>query len=340
MSAAARVDWWLRYDATGASSRYRALQYFDRLALDGWVSSARTMAPFQRGRLRQVTGVSRRLFHIATSSWGSPSDVVVVQKELVMPAFLGRRWMARHLSARPLVWDIDDAVWELSPSRRRQSEHLVQSADVVVAGSPMLAEWCEGTGAKRVALIPTCTSVPDRLPVREATEPVIAWVGSHSTAPFLEEIGAVVRDVLDGDLPCRFEAVGGPLPAALRHHPRAVSRGWSAEVEGDVLGRAAIGVAPAPRTPFADGKCGLKVVQYAANGMAVVATDNPAHRFLLEGSDWLTSSLDGWRRALRCLVSDAATRAEVGAANWQRARDRLSIDVGASQWSKVLSDVR
>lgn len=334
-----RVDWWLRYDAGGPSSRYRALQYFDLLAADGWLSSARPMAAFQAGRLHQAAGVAGRALGLTVAPFRDRPDVAVIQKELLMPAALGRRWAVRRLSGPPLVWDIDDAVWELSESRRRQSEHLVQAADVVVAGSPVLAEWCEHAGAKRVELIPTCTVVPDRLLPRDE-EPVIAWVGSRATEGFLEEVGPVVREVLDHDRRCRFEVVGGTLPTALRGHPRAVARAWSPETEREVLRRAHIGVAPAPRTPFADGKCGFKVVQYAAHGMAVVATDAPAHRYLLEASDWLASSIDGWRIALHSLVADASLRASVGRANWLRAGERFSVDVGAARWSKVLADVR
>ena len=333
-----KVDWWLRYDESGASSRYRALQYFDRLAADGWESKARSLAPYGVRRARQAAGAAARLLDVSTVGLRPRPDVAVVQKELVMPARLGGRTLVRRLARQPLVWDVDDAIWEVDPARRRQAQHLIDAADIVVVGSPALAEWCTAAGAKQVELLPTCAPVPEHPPERDQAEVEIAWIGSPSTAPYLGEIGAALLDAVEAG--CRFTAMGGALPDGLQGHPRAVSEPWSPAGERALLERAAIGVAPAPRTPFADGKCGFKVVQYASRGMAVVATDNPTHRWLLSQSGTLASTADEWREALRSLGRDPARRLEEGRANFERARDAFSTEVGAARWSKVLSHVR
>lgn len=334
------IEWWLRYDWSGASSRYRALQYFDELEQHGWRSSARSLAPFEgTGRARQAMGVVTRLAALASTSRRTRPHVAVVQKELLMPALLGRRIAVERLTSQPLVWDIDDAIWEVDEQRKRQASNLVACADAVVAGSPVLAEWCERTGAKSVELIPTCTRVAAELPARDPANVVIAWVGSATTAPYLHAIGPVLAAILDENPSVEFEAIGGALPPALQGHDRAISHWWSPEAEDALLQRAAVGVSPAPRTPFADGKCGFKVVQYAAHGLAVVATDSPTHRFLLDQAGTLASSDQQWHQALTDHIRDAARRNEAGAANWKRACTSLSTEVGAAQWSKVLASV-
>lgn len=331
------VEWWVRYDESGASSRYRAYQYFEPLARRGWRSTVRPLAPFATPTgPRRVLGVARRVRDVALLA-GSPATPLVVQKELLVPAALATRSLLRRLAARPLVWDVDDAVWELGRARALQAKRLVEMAAVVVAGSPALAEWCERAGARRVELVPTCTTVPERLPPRIGETLVMAWVGSPFTSPYLEEVGAAVRRALDDVAASRFVALGGRLPTALRSHPRAISLPWSREAEARLLHEAAVGIAPAPRNVFADGKCGFKVVQYAAHGLAVVATDTPTHRFLLREQAVLATTDEEWRAALREMLSDEGRRTEIAMANWRRARAALDVEVGADRWAEVLN---
>lgn len=338
MNLSRTVDWWLRYDASGASSRYRALQYFDPLLAEGWMSRARPLAPFGAARLRQAGGIAKRLGELIWAG-SRGTTATVVQKELLMPPALGREWVVQRLAHRPLVWDIDDAIWELSAARERQARHLVEAADIVVAGSPVLADWCTRAGAKQVELVPTCTAVSPRPPTRSSDVVVIAWLGSATTALFLDDVADALLDVLSGPVPCRLEVMGGPLPERLRGHPSAIALKWSVEAEHALLSRAFVGIAPAPRTAYADGKCGFKVARYAAHGMAVVATDNPAHRCLLGDHATLVSTSAEWREALATLVADRSTCEEQGVANWSRAREKFSIEVGAAHWSKVLASV-
>ena len=274
------------------------------------------------------------------------ADVVILQRRL-LPAFelaLLRRW------AKKLVFDFDDAVWLrdsyspkgfVSPKRARRFRATMQAAEIVFAGNAYLADEARSQGAKQVVVVPTCVD-PSTYPIANHTSAAVrlVWVGSSSTLQGLERF----RDVL--------EAIGREVPGVrlklicdrfleLRHLPvDAVP--WSEATEATELADAEIGIGWVPDDPWSRGKCGLKILQYHAAGLPVIANPIGVQAdFVRDGETGLVANTpEDWVAAVRRLAQDAELRRRLGARGRQQVEERFSVGVGARLWAQQLDALR
>ena len=233
-------------------------------------------------------------------------------------------WDARALrGARRLVYDFDDAVMVQARApdrphagRLRRFRRTMARADLVIAGSRILAEHAYAAGARRVAIVPTGLDASRLRPKATwAAAPGrtrLVWIGSASTLRQLEPFRPM------------FEALGRAVPglvlrviadADMRLDDLAVENvRWRLEDEARLLAESDLGIAPLPDTPFTRGKCGFKVLQYMAAGLPVVASpvgvnaDYVRHR---ETGLWARSA-EEWVEAIGRLAADAALRERMG----------------------------
>jgi glycosyltransferase involved in cell wall biosynthesis len=109
---------------------------------------------------------------------------------------------------------------------------------------------------------------------------------------------------------------------------------WSNEVEGRALGAADVGISWVPDDSWSRGKCGLKILQYMAAGLPVVASPVGVHsQMVSQGTGFLPARAADWIDCVRGLVRDARLRAEMGWAG----RRRVEMDFSLSQWGPVFA---
>jgi glycosyltransferase involved in cell wall biosynthesis len=270
---------------------------------------------------------------------------VILQRHLLpgwQLAFL--RSQARHL-----VFDFDDAVFLRDsyspkglhhPRKMRRFAATVRAADAIVAGNGFLADnaarWC---GVEGVHVIPTCVD-PSRYAPRPPEDvsdgKTLVWVGSSSTLQGLEAI-APLLDELGRSIPgLRLKVICDRFPS-FEHLPVLACR-WNGSREAIDLAAADVGISWIPDDLWSRGKCGLKVLQYAAAGLPVVANPVGVHpEMICHGeTGFLAETPEQWRDAVRGLVDDPALRARMGRAGRLRFESRYSTPAGARAWLDAL----
>lgn len=311
--------------------RYRLRAFVDEFRAAG---HALELVPLPSGvwdRLRALASVGR-------------ADAVILQRKLLP------RWQLALLrrQARRLIFDFDDAVFlrdsyatagPHDARRRRRFAATVAAADAVVAGNAWLADHARAAGARTIRVIPTCVE-PATYP-RDAHEAAgdvrLVWVGSASTLQGLER----VRNL--------FDAIGAALPGArlklIADRSAAFGRlpvdavAWSAGTETAEIAAADIGVAWVPDDDWSRGKCGLKVLQYMAAGLPVVANPVGVHRELVRDGEtgFLATTPAEWVDAIRRLAADADLRRRMGVlARWQ-VEGEYSVAAGGRRWRELLA---
>jgi len=331
-----------RYGRLGASSRLRTIQYLPGLMLKGFQVE---VAPLFADRYiqRLYTGAvpfvevlrsySRRFSRLFKKK---NFDVIWVEKEIWpwLPWLLDR---AISPGRKPVVVDYDDAVfhrYDLHPSPvvrallGRKLDRFMARADTVVAGNEYLHDRAAAAGNNRIEIVPTVVDL-DRYPgpAPRAARPVvkIGWIGSPNTAKYLKIIAPVIeRLAREYEIDCvavgarEDQLVGTPIRA----------QPWQEEFEVDILSGFDIGIMPLEDTPWEQGKCGYKLIQYMACGMPVVASPVGVNKELVvQGRNgFLAASDEHWYSALRELIENAGLRNRMAREGRQRIELQYNLE--------------
>jgi glycosyltransferase involved in cell wall biosynthesis len=269
-------------------------------------------------------------------------DAVVLQRRLMarVSVALLRRY------AKRLIFDFDDAVWlrdsyhakgPHSPKRLRRFAATCDAADLVVAGNDFLAEKAGAYAPGRVVTIPTCVDQSKYRPAPHDGDTVsLVWVGSASTLQSL----AAIRDTLD--------AVGAAVPGVrlklICDTPLTLGRlpvdfvPWDGATEAGHLADSAAGIATMPDDDWSRGKCGLKVLQYLAAGLPVVANRVGVHSKMLRNGEngFLADTADEWVSAVRRLAGDRELRKIMGTAGRGFEQFEYGVAEGGRRWLAAL----
>jgi glycosyltransferase involved in cell wall biosynthesis len=309
--------------------RYRIRAFEEALSRAGWIVDYQAILPNLVSRFRQLTAAA-------------PFDAVLLQRKLLP----GWQLQILRRRARRLIFDFDDAVlYRDSYDRRgtgsaRRSARFaatMRAADSVIAGNDFLADCAlrSGAAAHRVRTIPTCIEprdYPDPAFLTEgfAGEQVdLVWIGSSSTLQGLQAQRALWDHLGREIAGLRLRVICDSFPR-LEHLP-VVPIPWSRPWEARDLAAGHIGVSWVPDDPWSRGKCALKVLQYQAAGLPVVANPVGMHAEVIEEgvTGYLAETAADWTRAIRALVSDAGLRRRMG----RLARERIESHYSVAAWS-------
>ena len=307
--------------------RYRVRAFERALADSGWSLVIEGLARGTLGRGSQLARAAR-------------FDAVVLQRKLLPGWQLHalRRW------SRRLVFDVDDAVLyrdsydPRGPHCRRRAGRFastVRMADLVIAGNDFLAERALEAGAQadHVRVIPTCVEVdryrPRAGPDAHGSGMDLVWIGSSSTLQGLE-LRRALWERLGREVPgVRLRVVCDRFP---RFDPLpVVAVPWSEATEADALVAGDVGISWVPDDLWSRGKCGLKVLQYQAAGLPVIANPVGVQAAMIAPgvSGFLAGTDDAWVEAVRTLAGDPDLRLRMGAA----ARAAVASNHAVAAWS-------
>jgi glycosyltransferase involved in cell wall biosynthesis len=273
-----------------------------------------------------------------------PSKNSLIQRRLLSSLEIGRL----RRKADSLFFDFDDAVWLRdsfsgrplhSPRRERRFAQQIRQVDHVIAGNQFLADHARPF-ARQVQIIPTCVDPAYYALAQHAADHAaqLVWIGSVSTLRGLEQMRAW------------FEALGRRFPnVALRlicdqflsfHRLEVIPRQWSERTEAADLAAADIGIAWMPDDDWSRGKCGLKVLQYMAAGLPVIANPVGVHcEMIRDGENGLLASTPAeWTDAVEYLSRHSEVRRRMGQAGRARVEKEYSVTHGAKLWLEMLQD--
>lgn len=279
----------------------------------------------------------RRLFHQAKGFDG----VFLHRKRL-------NRLDAHFLqkNARKIIYDFDDALMfrDKTPNRpdhkrMRDFARTIRLADAVIAGNEYLAEQARPFN-NHVHVIPTGLAVNDFQP--DCTKPGdekirLVWIGSKSTLSYLEAL----REPL--------EAIGKKYPQAilriiaddffdLENLPVEKHR-WSLETQARDVAECDIGLAPLPDDPFTRGKCGFKILQYAAAGLPTVASPVGVNTEIVqsEQAGYLAQSPKQWIEHITDLLNTKNKRDAIGKTAHTYIKKKYDIAVVSKQLIRLIT---
>ncbi len=333
-----------KYARLAPSSRLRFFQYLPYLQSAGFnirVSSLLDdtyVMRLNRQQPQNWPSIFRNyLSRFAICLSAQPFDVVWIQAELFpwLTFFFEKQGMKR---LKRTVVEYDDAVfhkydqsksWIVRKLFGSKIDRIMQNASLVIAGNSYLAQRAKSAGSLRVEVLPTVVDLA-RYPhqSRERRGPfTIGWIGSPSTAKYLYGIQEALRSLCLEEH-CKLVAVGsGPLnfagvPVEIRE--------WSEEKEVELMRDFDVGIMPLPQEPWAQGKCGYKLIQYMACGIPVVASPVGVNREIVKADcGFLVESMEDWVKAIRALQNNPELCNSLSRSGHQRVEKEYSLQITA-----------
>lgn len=324
-----------KYGRLGASSRLRTLQYISMLAESGLrihdqplMSDSRLQARYDRGNYAIGPLLHAYQRRIRTMLSRKQFDLLWIEKE-ALPWW--PLWVElKLLRGVPFVLDFDDAIFHNYDQHRvrwvrqvfgRRLDGLMSQSALVVCGNQYLAQRARNAGAPHVEIVPTAIDLrrypasrlqgglaadrPGKRPIR------IVWIGSPSTARYLTLLQAPLQELARGT-DFVFRVIGGgkvQIPGV-----QVESLSWSEATEVEQIRACDVGVMPLLDSPWEQGKCGYKLIQYMACHLPVVASDVGVNPEIVDSevNGFLARTPEEWVAALRRLLHNDALRAQMG----------------------------
>jgi glycosyltransferase involved in cell wall biosynthesis len=342
--------------AIAPGPRYRLGQYAAALRRHGITVD---MIPFASTRLQSVLyQPGKHLIKVAAlleslGSWlprlARTADLFFVQREaaLIGPPII-ERWLSRRY---PIVYDFDDAIFLATDSvangrlarwarPANKTIKLVEMSHAVLAGNDYLATFAR-QHANNVHVIPTtvdCERVTPRQSSAQAKIPTIGWIGSHSTALYLERIVPALQE-LARTYRFRLLIVGAGRTITI-DSIECINQPWDAQRETSDFQSLDIGIYPLPETDWSLGKCGLKAIQYGAVGIPCVCTPIGVNREIVRDGEtgFFAISHEEWVAGLGQLLDDADLRKRMGAAAREHILAHYALDRHSERLATIMKD--
>jgi glycosyltransferase involved in cell wall biosynthesis len=352
------------YPVEAAATRYRLEQFVAPLA-ERQINL--TIRPFINGKLfaqlyrrdalsRTAVGLLKpSLLRLADVVRAGRADVILVQREAMMfgPPLI--EWLITRVCRRPLVLDLDDATYVsyTSPTYGRfsralkwfsKTDDLIRWARVVTCGNRAIAEYVASKGAA-AHVVPTVVDTEVFQPASrsDAGVPVLGWIGTHSTFPYLESIFPVLSELAKSHS-FRLKVVGAGVSEVRVAGVEVENLPWSLEREVADFQSIDIGLYPIDPALYsgkwAAGKSGFKAIQYMAVGVPYVATPvgGSAEIGEVNATHFFATGAAEWHTALATLISDLQLRRQMGAAARRHVMENYGLAAQADKLAAALRE--
>jgi glycosyltransferase involved in cell wall biosynthesis len=167
--------------------------------------------------------------------------------------------------------------------------------------------------------------------------PRLGWIGSPQNERYLELVASALREV-HRRTGARLTLISTERPT-LGELESIIDRvRWSEATQHAGLADFDLGIAPLADDPHTRGKCGYKLLQYAAAGTPAVASPIGVNREILsrlgmpaarDGAEWIDAILD-------LLNKSAATRATLGRRAREMTQLHYSYDAWLGRWKEAV----
>ena len=261
-------------------------------------------------------------------------DAVWLSRQLIVgyPSF-------ELLLRKPIVYDIDDAIFLNGKASYYQFRKVAERAAAVVTGNEYLAEVVTKYN-KNVYIVPTAVDTDRWLPSifgnkgnhADSDEFRVGWSGTSSSFRYFNPIQLELKQFFQNFPSARLHIMSDRFPQELDDlKPYIEFVNWTQDNEVGFVQSLDVGLMPISDDLWSKGKCAYKMLLYAACGIPVIATPTGVNEKLLKEAEMGLGPRKGgdWYESLSLLSRDRSMCGRLGLNGAGLVRDRYSVKVCA-----------
>ena len=167
--------------------------------------------------------------------------------------------------------------------------------------------------------------------------PRVVWIGSPSTLQYLRACAVPLMDLAQR-IPFTLRVIGGGNLILPGVDVEPVL--WALGTETVRIAECEVGIMPLSDSPWEQGKCAYKLIQYMAAGLPTVSSPSGANlHVVVEGKTGLFANTpEEWIDQLEVLLRDAALRKRLGEAGRSRVEAEFCLQVTAPLLAQLLKE--
>lgn len=272
------------------------------------------------------------------------ADFVFIHREATPLGPPVYEWILARIMRKKIIYDFDDAIWLENTSEENRfisKLKMPQKVFKICKWSHKISccnEYLASNVRKynpQVSIIPTTidTSIWHPLEETNQNQPVtLGWTGTHSTLPYLLSIRSALEKIIEKYPQLVIRIICNKRPDW--EIPNLEYLNWNKSTEIKDLAGIDIGLMPLPSNPWAEGKCGFKILQYFALGIPAVASPVGLNNNLIShgNNGYLCATDEKWIRHLDMLINSKALRDEIGNSGRKTLIKHYSLEVNATNF--------
>lgn len=298
------------YGRSGASSRYRIIQYIkditefaDVKLCSFWPDSYndkyihhKKRYFLQIGLLFFLNSIKRifQLLYIAPKY-----DRVIIQKGLIprVKSIFLSNIKKKHV---PILFDVDDAVYTMP---RDNTDDIATKSDLVFCGSEKLLKHYREFNS-RTCYVPT---VDDERKYKDLihdtySDKIIGWIGNSINLKNIEYIIDPINNIVKRHPEVSFTIICNTDKDLCKRILNSRLIKWSSDTYIEELSKISIGVMPLENTEVNRGKCAFKLIQYMTMRKPVVASPVGENVKVAKMGGYLGGTPNEWERRMEQLL--------------------------------------
>lgn len=330
----------------GPSSRYRIYQYTPYLRAagikvtvaplfkEGWFRILDMRWPPLRAAAKALYALIRLFVRIWDLLKVGRYDLYCFEHQAFpyMPVFLER--IAKRMNPN-MILEFDDAIF-FTFLHGRKIPQLIRMSKHVIVGNRFLKNYAQQYNPN-VTVIPTVVNTEQYRPkddYRVQGQVNIGWVGLAYNLPYVQNLARTFLKLKREIEDFKFTVIcskGLEIDGVA-----TVFKPWNHDEEIEDIRTLDIGIMPLADDEWAEGKCGLKVLQYMACAVPVVASPVGVNKEIIRDGEngFLASSHNEWLEKLILLIKSEELRRKLG----QKGRETVENHYSLKLWGpKVAS---
>jgi glycosyltransferase involved in cell wall biosynthesis len=255
-------------------------------------------------------------------------------------------------AGKKIIYDLDDAIYLGAASRTNivinkmkcpwKIPKIIGLSRHVITCNEHLADYSLRFNTKVTVIHTSVDTDRFKPPVNAPSDDItIGWIGSHSTAKYLESLKGVFLKLASRGYRFRINIIGASQKVFDIPGVEVIYKDWKLDEEISEFQSLDICVYPLPDNEWTAGKTGFKTIQYMSVGVPCVVSDVSPNRIIVkEGiNGFLAKDDDEWEKKISMLMDDAEMRRRIGHAGRQAVMENYSLKVNAPKLLCIIEKV-